>query len=115
MIIRRALYGIRSSGKAFSSFLANHLWDSGFRPTEGDPDVHICTDITTDEYEYYEIILTYVDDIIGVSHQAEKMIRSVITNPFTINKGVVAAPEIHLGAQLEHKTINHAKCWTMNS
>ena len=51
MIIRRALYGIRSSGKAFSSFLANHLWDSGFRPTEGNPDVHIRTAITPDGYE----------------------------------------------------------------
>ena len=77
--------------------------------------MHIRTDITPDEYEYYEIILTYVDDIIGVSHQTEQMIRNVITNPFKIKKGVVAAPEMYLGAQLEHKTINHAKCWTMNS
>ena len=115
MIIRQALYGIRSSGKAFRSFLTNHLWDSGFRPTEGDLEVHIRTAITPDGYKYYEIIVTYVDDIIGVSYQAEQMIWSVITNPFTIKKGVVAAPEICLGAQLEHKKINHVKCWTMTS
>ena len=61
------------------------------------------------------MILTYVDDIIGVSHQAEQIIQSVITNPFTIKKVVVAAPEIYLGAQLEHKRINNVKCWKMTS
>ena len=61
------------------------------------------------------MIITYVDYIIGVSHQVEQIIRSVITNLFTIKKGVVAAPEMYLGAQLEHKTINHVKCCTMTS
>ena len=77
--------------------------------------MHIHTAITPDGYKYYETILTYVDDIIGVSHQAEQMIQNFITNPFKIKKGVVAAPEMYLGAQLEHKTINHVKCWTMTS
>ena len=51
MIIRRELYGICSSGKSFRLFIANHLWESGFRLTEGDTDVHIRTPITPDGYE----------------------------------------------------------------
>ena len=51
MIIRQALYGICSSGKSFRSLIANHLCDSGFRPTKGGPDVHIRTPITPDGYK----------------------------------------------------------------
>ena len=39
MFVRKALYGLKSSGAAFLAHLAETLHDIGFRPTRGDPDV----------------------------------------------------------------------------
>ena len=39
MFVRKALYGLKSSGAAFQAHLAETLHDIGFRPTRADPDV----------------------------------------------------------------------------
>ena len=39
MLIRKALYGLKSSGAAFCAHLAETLYDIGFVPTRADPDV----------------------------------------------------------------------------
>ena len=39
VLIVRALYGLRSSGAAFRSHLADSLHNMGFKPSMGDPDV----------------------------------------------------------------------------
>jgi hypothetical protein len=39
MIIKEALYGLKSSGAAFRSFLAETLYDLSYKPTCADPDV----------------------------------------------------------------------------
>ena len=39
MFIRKALYGLRSSGATFRAHLAETLYDIGFVPTRADPDV----------------------------------------------------------------------------
>ena len=38
-VIVRALYGLRSSGAAWRSFISNKLEDLGFTSSEADPDV----------------------------------------------------------------------------
>ena len=39
MIIKRALYGLKSSGAAFRAKLADCIWDMGYQPSKADPDV----------------------------------------------------------------------------
>ena len=39
MLIVRALYGLKSSGASFRSYLADHLWDIRYRPSQADGDV----------------------------------------------------------------------------
>ena len=39
MLVVRALYGLKSSGAAFRSFLAETLYDLGYHPSSADPDV----------------------------------------------------------------------------
>ena len=41
MMVVRALYGLKSSGAAFREFLAETLYDLGYRPSMEDPDVWI--------------------------------------------------------------------------
>ena len=52
MIIRKAIYGLKSSGAAFRAHLAETLHDIGFKPTKADPDVWIPPAVKLDWTEY---------------------------------------------------------------
>ena len=75
MIIRKALYGLKSSGAAFSAHFAETLHDIGFKPTKADPDVWICPVVKPGGAEYYEYIMCYLDDILYVSHDAKSILQ----------------------------------------
>ncbi len=67
IIIRRALYGLKSSGAAFHAHLANALQSIGFISSLADPDVWYRAAIKPNGEKYYEYLLTYVDDILLLS------------------------------------------------
>ena len=77
MIIRKALYGLKSSGVAFRAHLAETLHDIGFKPMKADPDVWIRPAVKPGGTEYYEYIMCYVDDILSVSHDAKSILQSL--------------------------------------
>ena len=77
MFIHKALYGLRSSGAAFRTHLAETLYDIGFVPTRANPDVWRRPAVKEDGYEYYEYILCYVDDILAISHMAKDALKAV--------------------------------------
>ena len=66
MLIRKALYGLRSSGAAFCAHLAETLYDIVFVPTRAAPNVWRRPAIKEDGFEYYEYILCYVNDILAI-------------------------------------------------
>ena len=68
MIIVRALYGLKSSGAAFRALLAETLHDIGYKPSYADPDVWLRPGIKPDGFEYWEMVLCYVDDVLSISH-----------------------------------------------
>ena len=76
MILRRALYGLKSSGAAFRAHLAETLHDISFKPIKPDPDVWINPGVKPDITEYYEYIMCYVDDILSVSHDTKSILQS---------------------------------------
>jgi hypothetical protein len=67
-LIKKALCGLKSAGAAFRSLLADNLMDMGYRPTKADPDVWLRPATKPDGFEYYEMALCYVDDIVSMSH-----------------------------------------------
>ena len=67
MIIRKALYDLKSSGVAFRAHFAETLHDIGFKPMKADPDVWIRPAVKPGGTEYYEYIMCYVDDIDTIS------------------------------------------------
>ena len=73
MIIRKALYGLKSSGTVFRAHLAETLHDIGFKPMKADPDVWIHPAVKPDGSKYYKYIMCYVDDILSVSHDAKSI------------------------------------------
>lgn len=114
MIIVRALYGLKSSGAAFRSLLANRLHEIGYIPTKGDPDVWIRPAVKSDGFEYYEMVLVYVDDIFAISDKP-KVTLEQIQEDFKFKDGKMEPPDVYLGSTLENKEFNGVKCWTMAS
>ncbi len=60
-IIKKSLYGLKSSGAEWHSHFASTLYNLGFQPTRFDPDVWIKKRLDGSGYDY---ISTYVDDFL---------------------------------------------------
>ena len=113
-LVVNALYGLKSSGAAFRSFLAAKLDDMGFKSTLADPDVWIRPMVKPDGEEYYQYMLVYVDDLLCIAHDATAPLREVMSD-FKFKKDAIEPPEIYLGARLQAKDLNGRKMWTMSS
>jgi hypothetical protein len=50
----------------------------GFKGTKADPDMYICVQVKPDGFEYYEMLLIYVDDILCVSHNPKPVMDEII-------------------------------------
>jgi hypothetical protein len=114
MIVKKALYGLKSSGAAFRAHLAETLYDLNYKPTKADPDVWIRPAMKADGFKYYEMVLVYVDDILCVSHDP-KATMSGLQATFKLKDDKVEKPDMYLGAELCEKILNGVECWTMSS
>ena len=114
MIIVRALYGLKRSGAAFRALLGDKIWEIGFRPSRADEDVWLRPAVKPNGKKYYEYILTYVDDVLGVSHNPDML--KCIGLHFKLKKDKIAEPEMYLGANMT-KMVNKesVECWAMSS
>jgi hypothetical protein len=99
VLIVRALYGLKSSGAAWRSHLANTLQHLGYTSSLADPDVWFCAAKKPDGFEYYEYGLVYVDDLLVLSHQPEMTMKSL--EEFYRLKDGYAKPDRYLGAQIK--------------
>ena len=77
MFMRKALYGLKSSGAAFWAHLAETLHDIGFCSTRADPDVWRRPAKKVNGEEYYEYILCYVDDLLAISADTTKVLQGI--------------------------------------
>ena len=114
MFVRKALYGLKSSVAAFWAHLGETLHDIGFHPTRADPDVWRQPAKKADGEEYYEYILCYVDDLLGVSEDATRVLQG-IQAVFKFKDDKIVHPKVYLGAQLDTMTVDGFDGWTMSS
>ena len=115
MIFVRALYRLQSSSAAFRAFLAEMLHDMGFKPTKANPDVWIPAATKPCGFEYYELVLCYVDDLLAISHDAYGVLDRV-HDKFKLKNNKIETPDSYLGADLfQITTANGLKCWAMGS
>lgn len=77
LLVVVALYGLKSAGVAFRSYLAEHLWSLDYRPSYADPDMWLCPAVKANGFEYYEMLLCYVDDILCISDAPMKTISRI--------------------------------------
>ena len=113
-IVKRALYGLRSAGAAFRSFLAGKLEALGFMSSYADPEVWMRPAVKPDGEEYYEYILCYVDDIMCMSMNAEDVMIQ-LQYQFKFKKDKIEPPETYLGARLKLKNIDGDNMWSISS
>ena len=114
MVIKQALYGLKSSGAAFHAKCAGVLWDLQFRPSQADNDVWMRPAVNG-KFKYYEYVLCYVDDIVAISHRPD-IIMDGIKATFKLKGDKVEVPSMYLGATLEKKaTKGNKECWAMDS
>ena len=114
MLIRKALYGLRSSGAAFRAHLAETLYDIRFVLTRADPDVWRRPAVKEDDFEYHEYVLCYVDDILAISHKARDVLRA-IQNIFKLKDDRIEPPDMYLGATLSIMEDDGIQGWCMSS
>ena len=114
MIIRKALYGLKSSGTAFRAHLVETLHDIGFKPMKADPDVWIRPAVKPDGTEYYKYIMCYIDDILSVSHDAKSILQS-LQGQFKLKGDKIEPPDMYLGTQLGTMQVEGNEGWLMSS
>ena len=92
VILQRALYGLKTSSRAFHEFLADLLRRMGFLPSRADQDLWYKK---SDFYNGYDYIATHVDDIIIASKKpSEYMAR--IEQEFLV-RNIEDSPSYYLG------------------
>ena len=115
MLITRALYGLKSAGASFRAFLGEHLHDMGYRPCLADPDVWLRPAVKKCGFEYYEYVLTYVDDCLAISDNPKATMEG-IQSKFKLKNDKFAEPTDYLGATLaKMTTASDTECWTQSS
>lgn len=111
-IVVHVLYGLKSSGTSWRSTLASLLSDLGYTLTKANPNVWIRKAVRPDGYDYYEMLLVYVNNILSVSHQAQEAIDEVILY-YKAKEWSVNEPDRYLGADVaKFQLPNGRMVWT---
>jgi hypothetical protein len=83
-------------------------------PTKADPDAWIRPATKANGFDYYKMMLIYVDDILCTSHDPHATTKG-IQSTFKLKDDKIEKPENYLGAQLTQKIIHGTECWTISS
>ena len=99
MLSRKALYGLKSSGTAFRSFLAETLDAMGYWPSYADQDLWLRPEVNLDGFKYYKYILFYVNDVQCISYNLCRSMKK-IKKYFQLKEDKIEPSDIYLGAPL---------------
>ena len=99
MIVKMAICGLKSSGAVFYAHLAEAFNEIGFLSTNAEPDVWYQPAVKPNDFEYYEYILCYVDDILCISHEPGIALRRVHA-VFRFKGDKMEHPKIYPGDQV---------------
>ena len=116
-IVRRALYGLKTSGASFRQFLAESFTDMGFTScTRADPDVWMRPQSKPDGTRYYEYFLAYVDDLLFVSHDTTAGMEELLSSKrIKLKNDKYEPPTSFLGSELIFKEFCGCKMWAQHS
>ena len=99
IIISRAIYGLKSSGAAWRSKLAETLMLLGYKSSEAYADVWMKRDFKPNRDPYFKYMLCYIDDLICIGFKPKE-------DMYTLNiiyrlKEGFGPPDQYLGANFD--------------
>ena len=100
MIIVRALYGLKSSAKAWRTFFSKTLDSMGYKSCLADPDVYMKPMTDHKGNKYWSYMLVYVDDCLLVHHEPDPVMEELKTH-YSLKNDTHGPPERYLGANVE--------------
>jgi hypothetical protein len=77
--------------------------DLAFFLIKANPDVWIREAVRDNGFDYYEMLIIYVDDMLSLSHQAKERIDKITMHALLIlpaKKGSIKEPTLYLGANV---------------
>lgn len=92
MVVVKALYGLKSSGRCWHDRLFEILSDMGFFPSKAEPDIWMRA--AGDHYEY---IASYVDDLLIASKKPQAIIMALEAGPHQFLLKGTGPVKFHLG------------------
>ena len=92
MIVIKAQYGLKSSGKCWHDKLHDVLRDLNFSPSRAEPDIWM-----RDAGDHYEYIAVYVDDLMIASKNPQAIIDSLTNDPVNFKLKGTGPVKFHLG------------------
>jgi len=101
-IIIRAIYGLKSSGAAFRSHLADCMTTLEYKSCRADNDLWMKRETNAEGLSYYSYVLCYVDDIMVIHHDAMPVLMK-IDKYFKLKPSSIGDPDIYLGGLLNYE------------
>ena len=87
-----------------------------FKSCPADPDVWMRPAVKSDGSTCYEYVLLYVDDVLVISENAEKILRTEIGCYFELKEESIGPPKIYLGARVRKVQLdNGVEAWAASS
>ncbi len=116
VLIVRALYGLKGSGKAWRDHLADTLRNVlGFKSSLADPDVWYKPCTKSDGTKYYAYLMVYTDDILIIDVDP-KVHMDKLQSVYTLKKGSIGPPSVYLGANIQKvPSRTGPDCWGMSA
>ena len=113
ILVRKALYGLKSSGAVLRAFLPETMDEMGYRPIYSNRDLWLRPAANPDGFEYYEYILCFIYNVLCISHNPRKWVKR-IQEHFNLKKDKIEPPNVSLGATLAKMKLESGKyCWTI--
>ena len=116
VLIHRALYRGKTSGRDFRNHLGSCMHHLNFRFCQADPDVWMRPAKKGNVSPYYDYVLLDVDDTLVVSDNAESILRNEIGRYFELKKASIGPPKMYLGTGIRQvKLDNGMEVWAASS
>ena len=91
------------------------MYELGYTHTKADPNIWLQKDVKADGFQYYEMVLCYVDDVLCISDDPMKTMKG-IQRTFKLKDDKIDEPKDYLGATLEKMILSDSlQCWSMSS
>ena len=101
LVIYKALYGLRLSGKLLGQLLQEYLREFGFEPSLADPTIYMRKCPTVDHYKY---VATYVDDLCVIMKDPQSLLDQLMAPPYNFKLKGSGKLAFHLGCGFQRNS-----------